>query len=120
MSAHNQKLGAWGESIAASYLTKKGYRLAERNARTPYGELDLVMERGGITVFVEVKTRTSRKFGAPEIAVTRIKEAHLRNAAQAYAEARGIDHWQIDVIAVEGRPGSKTPPEIVHFEAVLS
>ena len=120
MTTHNQKIGAWGESIAAAYLSEKGYTILERNARTPYGELDLVTQRGEEVIFVEVKTRTSARFGAPEIAVTPRKAEHLRNAAMHYAMEHDIETWQIDVLAIEGHPNAQTPPKITHFEAAIS
>lgn len=116
--AHNQKIGSWGEQIAAAFLQKLGDEIMEKNARTPYGEIDLVTRRGGATVFVEVKTRTTRSFGLPEEAVTPRKQAHLLAAAEHYAASHLIDSWQVDVIAIEGRPGSI--PAIEHFENILS
>ena len=116
--AHNQKIGRWGEEMAAAYLQKRGYEIVEKNARTPYGEIDLVARRDELTVFVEVKTRTSRRFGLPEEAITPRKQAHMLAAAEHYAAEHEIDSWQADVLAVEGAPG-KTP-SIEHFENVLS
>jgi putative endonuclease len=104
--AHNQKIGRWGEEIAAAFLEKRGYTVLDKNARTPYGEIDLVTSLGGVTVFVEVKTRTTRSFGLPEEAITPRKQAHMLAAAEHYAAACAIDSWQVDVIAVEGKPGS--------------
>jgi putative endonuclease len=115
--AHNQKIGRWGEEIAAAFLEKLGYILLDKNARTPYGEIDLVASWGGVTVFVEVKTRTTRSFGLPEEAITPRKQAHMLAAAEHYAATCAIDSWQLDVIAVEGKPGST--PSIEHFENIL-
>ncbi len=117
MSGRNQKIGAWGENVAAAYLKKRGYVITTRNARTSYGEIDIVAEKDGITIFVEVKTRTSSAYGPPEIAVTPRKQKHMLAAAGRYAQENEIDHWQIDVIAVEGKSGKK--PKIAHFERVL-
>jgi len=114
-----QTLGRWGEALAAETLAGRGYALLARNARTPYGELDLVMRQGGATVFVEVKTRASRAFGLPEESITPRKQEHLRNAAQHYLQSHpelGGD-WRVDVIAIRRQPG--VPPEVVHFENVL-
>ena len=117
MSRRNQDIGAWGEGIASGYLKDNGYSITARNARTSFGEIDIIAEKDGITVFVEVKTRTSGKFGPPEIAVSPRKQEHMLAAAESYAQEENIKHWQIDVIAVEGRPGRK--PEITHFERAL-
>jgi len=115
---HNQMIGRWGENAAAEYLQEHGYEIVERNARTPYGEIDLVARREGIVFFVEVKTRTSRRFGLPEEAVTPRKQAHMFAAGEHYAAVHEIDAWQADVLAVEGTPGTR--PRIEHFENVLS
>jgi putative endonuclease len=113
---HNQKIGRWGESAAAEYLQKRGYQILEKNARTPYGEIDLVASLDGVTVMVEVKARTTRSFGLPEQAVTARKLAHMLAAAEHYAAEHALDSWQLDVLAVEGIPGIE--PRIEHFENV--
>lgn len=117
MSKRNQKIGAWGEGVAAEYLKERGHRIIDRNLRTPYGEIDLVSEMDGITIFVEVKTRTSSTYGPPEISVTPRKQEHMLAAAEHYAQENEIDNWQIDVIAVEAE--HQTSPRITHFENAL-
>jgi len=117
MSGKNQKIGAWGESVAVKNLEEHGYNILARNTRTPFGEIDIIAEKDGITIFVEVKTRTSSKYGPPEIAVTPRKQEHMLSAAEHYTAEHDIDHWQIDVIAVEGKPGSQ--PKFTHFENAL-
>jgi putative endonuclease len=132
MSTARQALGRWGEARAAEYLAAQGYVILERNARTPYGEIDLVVRwedtesshprrPAPITVFVEVKTRSSNTFGFPEESVTPRKQAHLLAAAQAYIqehpELQG--DWRIDVIAIQ-REQSKARPDITHFENAIS
>jgi putative endonuclease len=115
---HNQRLGRWGEEQAAAYLAGRGYEIEAANVRTPYGELDLVTRLGDVTVFVEVKARTSRRMGLPEESVHRRKQLHMLSAAQHYAAEHGVDHWQIDVLAVETRAGRE--PLITHFENAVS
>jgi putative endonuclease len=117
MSGHNQKIGSWGESVTAKYLEEHGYKVLARNVRTPYGEIDIIAQKDGFTIFVEVKTRTSRSLGPPEISVTPRKQEHMVAAAEHYASEHDINHWQIDVIAVEGRPGKQ--PEFTHFENAI-
>lgn len=131
---HRQSLGRWGEQVATSYLLQQGYTLLERNARTPYGEIDLVMRHASppaslaaqtmaeaVVVFVEVKTRSSTKFGFPEAAITVRKRAHLLAAIEAYL----TDHpeldcdWRVDVIAIlRASPGCAL--QLKHFENALS
>jgi putative endonuclease len=115
--SRNQSIGRWGEQAAAEYLCEHGYEITGRNIRTPYGEIDLIALQGGIMVFIEVKARTSRAFGPPEVAVTPRKQAHMLACAEYYAQQHEIDHWQIDVIAV-AKCGDAV--EIKHFENALS
>ena len=117
MSRYFQRIGQWGESVAAEYLETHGYKVVKRNTHTPYGEIDIVAEKEGLTIFVEVKARTTKKFGPPEMAVTPRKQEHMMATAEYYAQKNEIDHWQIDVIAVERKNDSA--PEILHFENAL-
>lgn len=114
---HNQRIGKWGEELAAEYLTQRGYEIIARNARTPYGEIDIVAKQGDGLIFVEVKTRTSNKMGLPEESITARKRQHMIAAGEHYAAEHEIDHWQIDVISLEGRPGST--PKITYFENAI-
>ena len=58
---HKKLLGRRGEKLAADEIKKLGYRLVKRNFVTPYGEADLIFEKGDETVFVEVKTRLRKQ-----------------------------------------------------------
>ncbi len=116
MTKYKKEIGAWGEGIAAEWLAEHGYRVIARNVRTPYGEIDIIAAHGDVTVFVEVKTLTSSANFFPEAQITARKREHMLNAAQYYAAEHEIDHWQIDVIAVEGRPGLR--PVVTQFENV--
>lgn len=123
MAANNyrQRIGAWGERLAEKYLLDRGFALIERNYRTRYGEVDLVMRHSDQIVFVEVKTRSNNTFGFPEDSVTPLKQEHLLLAAEQYLEDHPElpDNWRVDVVAILGRPGA-TPPEIVWFENALA
>ena len=114
---HNQRIGKWGEDAVAMYLVARGYEVIARNARTPYGEIDIVAKQADITIFIEVKARTSNKMGLPEESVNLRKQAHMLACAEHYAMEEGIDHWQIDVIAVEGKVGVE--PKFTHFENAI-
>ncbi len=114
-------LGSWGERQAAEYLARQGYAILESNVHSPYGEIDLVAQCQGVTVFVEVKTRTSTRFGYPEEAITPRKLEHLLASAQAYLQSHPelAGDWRIDAIAIE-KSHLDQPPHIVHFENVLN
>ena len=95
-------LGRWGEEHAALHLQGMGYELVARNWRSEHGEIDLVARQGNTWVFVEVKTRRTQDFGAPQEAVTAVKQRRLLEAAQAYLAAHDLDDvaWRIDVVAI--------------------
>jgi putative endonuclease len=114
---HNQQIGKWGEDVSSEYLMQNGYKIVGRNARTPYGEIDIIAKKGEITIFVEVKTRTSNKMGLPEESITAKKREHMIACAEHYAREIEIDNWQIDVISIEGKPG--TEPIITYFENAI-
>jgi putative endonuclease len=96
-------LGALGESLAADYLSHHGYRILERNWRWTRGEIDLIAEKDGEIVFVEVKARRSHRYGTPQDAVTRAKQHKLIQSAYAYLEDsnRHRSPWRIDVVALD-------------------
>ncbi len=98
-----KRLGEWGEVEAQRYLEAMGYVFVERNYRAPEGEIDLVMQDGDIVAFVEVKTRSSNKFGSPEESVSKVKRQRLQRAAWAFLEEHEMLNasWRIDVVAIE-------------------
>lgn len=97
-----RKLGIQGEEMAAMYLTKNGYQIITRNYYTRYGELDIICEKNNTIIFVEVKTRTSTRYGLPQEAVTNMKIAHLKKAAMIYLNSLNKRYREIrfDVIAI--------------------
>lgn len=121
MKSRTKDLGKWGEKVASEYLAKAGYQVLERNTRTEYGEIDLIVEREGTLVFVEVKTRRSSAYGYPEEAITRSKIDHMIASAEAYLQTI-MDFegdWRIDVVAVEINE-LDNQPLITHFPNAVS
>lgn len=98
-----RSLGRWGENLAANYLAAEGLAVIERNWRCRDGEIDLVARDGETFVFVEVKTRRGRDFGAPEEALTPRKAQKLLALGQIYMAEHDLDdtNWRIDLVAVE-------------------
>ena len=72
-----QKFGKAGESIAARQLIKEGYRILEQNYRTAAGEIDIIARDGDTLVFIEVKARTSNRYGSAKHAVTFKKQKKI-------------------------------------------
>jgi putative endonuclease len=79
-----RSLGNFGERVAASHLESKGYTVLERNWSCRLGEIDLIVSRGDDLVFVEVRSRKGRDFGAPEESITGRKRLHLLDTMNAY------------------------------------
>lgn len=74
--------GVKGEDIAAQYLTKHDYKIIERNYKCHFGEIDIIAVNEGFAVFVEVKSRSSDKFGLPREAVSPYKQQRIVGAAK--------------------------------------
>ena len=81
---HKKLLGRKGEKLAVKFMKKAGYRLVKRNFYTPFGEADLIMIKDGVTVFVEVKTRSNDLFGEPKDAVGYRKQEKYKKIANYY------------------------------------
>ena len=96
--------GADAERRAAEFLTRRKIKVLETNYTCRGGELDLVCDDAGTLVFVEVRARRGRRYGAPEETVGAIKRARLIVAAQHYLVTRGIEEraCRFDVVAIEG------------------
>ncbi|MBQ8322672.1 MAG: YraN family protein [Clostridia bacterium] len=81
---HKKVLGKKGERLVEAYLKKQKYKILERNYRTPFGEADIIAEDGDEIAFIEVKARTSDKYGAPREAVGKEKQRRYYQIAETY------------------------------------
>ena len=79
--------GALGEVLAGRYLRERGYRIVSANYRTRMGEIDVVAEKDGVLVFIEVKTRSEGMIALPSESVGREKQRRLVRAAGLYLRA---------------------------------
>jgi putative endonuclease len=98
-----RETGILGENLACEFLAHNGYRIIEKNFRCPGGEVDIVTQQEDTLVFVEVRTKRSRRFGGPEESITPVKMEKLRTVAAYYWQShRGLpDSWRIDVVAIQ-------------------
>lgn len=105
-------VGRHGEDIAAAWLNEHGYVIVERNYRRRFGEVDIIAEQGEYLVFIEVKTRSSSRFGAPFEAVTMRKQQQLSRIADDYLLHHGQADklCRFDCVAVTLEPGK--PPRV--------
>lgn len=96
-----EKRGRRAENLAALWLQLKGYRILDRRAKTPHGEIDLVALRGRILVFVEVKARTAHALALES--VTPQLQRRVERASHLWVgRRRALDGkaWRYDVIAI--------------------
>jgi len=124
-----KSLGNLGEDLAQKYLKEKGYKILERNWKTPstgsgqirQKEIDIVAQKNGVIVFIEVKTlltsgKNPNRFLAEE-SIGPEKRKNLIFASKSYLISKRIPEetpWQIDVISVEIDQENK--PKFFHFE----
>ncbi len=110
-------LGQRAESLAAAYLEERGYAILARNWRRPEGELDLVVGKEGLCVFVEVRSRTGIEQGHPLETIDARKRARVRRAARMYIDEThpAAAVFRFDVVGVTFAV-EDTPPDLVHVE----
>lgn len=98
----NKETGKLGEDIAVHYLKQNGYVILDRNFECRQGEVDIIALDKKEIVFIEVKTRTSNKYGAPSEAVNKIKQKHMLQTIKYYLYIRNLsdEFIRVDVIEV--------------------
>lgn len=102
----------------AEYLEKLGYKIICNNFRCIQGEIDIIAKDKEELVFVEVKTRTSKKYGEAREAVNRNKQKHIYNSAKYYLYKNNMEtvFVRIDVVEVYLKDNSL---EIKHIKQAL-
>jgi len=120
VSAPDHALGRRGEDMAHRFLQRAGFIVVARNYRmsSGAGEIDLIGWDGGTLVFVEVKSRQTDEYGAPDRAIGAEKQVSVMRAAREYARHAGVawEKVRFDVVAVV----FGQPPAITHFRDVFS
>ncbi|HEV7645660.1 MAG TPA: YraN family protein [Pyrinomonadaceae bacterium] len=123
----NRVLGRKGERLAVRFLEKGGARMVAANFRIPIGrnikgvavnaEIDLIVMDGATLCFIEVKTRSSDEFAAPEEAVNLRKQRQIIRAAKKYRKIFRLNNvnFRYDVISIVLR--KQAPPRIDHFKS---
>lgn len=98
------ELGLVAEEYVAQYLESKGYQILDRNFRKPWGELDLVAEKEGVVIFVEVKASKMETLGfEPEVRGSHDKLKKVVRTARTYLAEKcypSYQPWQVDLVAV--------------------
>ena len=123
MKTTRQKVGQWGESLAAKYLREHGFTILTQNWRHGHGELDIIAEKDQMLTFVEVRTRRNEKFGVGEESISHSKRLKLIETAQAYVQLHlplaAEVKWQIDVIVVKLHANNAIE-SLAHYPAAIS
>ena len=108
---NRRSFGSQGEAQARDFLVRKGVKILEMNYSRPTGEIDIIAKQGRTLLFVEVKRRSSLRYGRPCEAVDRGKQAHILRTAQLYLQEKKLRDvpLRFDVIEV-------LPDDIRHIE----
>jgi putative endonuclease len=119
----SQALGALGERIAARWLMRDGWQIVDRRWRNGRRDLDLVVMRENVVVFVEVKTRRTTWSGGPVEAVNWRKQRELTRSAQVWMDQRGTMVAPPDAVYrfdVVGIVASKERVGVCHVEGAFA
>jgi putative endonuclease len=113
------EVGRAGEAAALAHYRRAGYRVMARNWRCPLGEIDLVVAKGSLVVFCEVKSRRGLGLGGPYEAVNWKKQRKLRMLAEAFLASSGdaASSVRFDVASVTLDPGGN--PAVFVFESAF-
>lgn len=115
MAEHNE-LGKWGESIAMRYLDAKGYQLIEHDWRSRHKDIDIVArDEAGITVFVEVKTRSAEYMR--DNVLTAEKRWNIARIVNTYMRSHQVFRARVDLIVIIGTP---TNYRVEHIQSVMN
>lgn len=104
---HNQDIGKFGEEKACSFLKNQGYWILCTNFTTNQGEIDIIARDKDEYVFIEVKTRMSKKFGNPVEAVNKEKMKHILRTSKFYIYVNKLENKCIRYDIVEVYIGEK-------------
>jgi len=116
----NLSIGRRGEKLAAKFLRKKGYKIVDRNFRTRFGEIDLIVKKKGLLVFVEVKTVAGDSAGQPEWRINRNKVRRVRKMAEIYLVKKqpAYENLRIDAVCLV-LGANRQPLRATHYENLV-
>lgn len=106
--------GNEGEQAACEYLQRKGWEILDRNVRRGRGEIDIIARKRKLIAFIEVKRRSSLRFGAPAEAVNMEKQRRIAQASALYVQEKGLENANLRFDVIEILSG-----EIRHIEGAF-
>jgi len=101
------ELGKLGEKFGQQFLKSKGYKILETNYKNMGYEIDVIAEHADYIVFIEIKTRRSKRYGMPSEAVTKEKQRRYKMISSLYLTHKKLLHRYIrfDVLEIiDGKP----------------
>lgn len=105
MLRNKRELGSKYEDIASEYLRRSGYIILERNFSCRDGEIDIITKKNNLICFVEVKYRSSMKYGMPSEAVDIRKQQKIIRTANYYIIKNHLSYdnmYRFDVVSILG------------------
>jgi putative endonuclease len=106
-SASTRARGDAAERAAHRWLRRRGFEIIETNFRCREGEIDVIAVEHEVLCFIEIKARSSERFGSPLEAVAETKQRRIASAARAFLVARGWDGpCRFDVLGIQQRDGT--------------
>ncbi len=117
-ASRNQRVGAYGEQVAARHLAEAGLHVLDRNWRCELGEIDLVLRDGEVVVCCEVKTRTGPTGGHPLGAVDATKATRLRHLGLRWLEEHGRAGAELRVDLVGVLRHARGRAQVLHVRGV--
>lgn len=110
--------GEQGETYAIKLLRNRGYRLIEKNFRSLYGEIDIIAKEGDTYIFVEVKTRWSKKFGSAIEAITPSKLRKIKKTIDYYFLVKKLRNIKarIEAVAIDIEDGKVRSAKVIKVD----
>lgn len=117
VSLNKDSVGKFGENLAKKYFEDSGYKIIEANARKRFGEIDIVAKIRKVTIFCEVKTRSSDRFGSAVESLTNTKKKRILRMIRYYCLKNRISEENIraDFIAIQINGETA---ELKHFQGI--
>lgn len=107
-----------GEEASKKYLEEKGYQIIEQNYQTKYSEIDLIVKKDNVLIFIEVRTKKSQAFGTPEESITQKKLKKLYWNAAAYVSLKKWKgSYRVDAVCIVLNPDNSVE-RIRHYEGI--
>ncbi|MFH0827991.1 MAG: YraN family protein [Candidatus Omnitrophota bacterium] len=114
MAKERYILGKEGEEEALNFLKAQGFRIIARNYRTKFAEIDIIAREKNTYCFIEVKARSTQRFGLAQESVNFIKQSKIAKAALLFLQENNLleSSSRFDVVAINNQDGKK------HFQLI--